>query len=317
MVDTIEHDIFTGDEFVDKNATLPTVIVLNDQQHCGYFIPVGTMAKCGWINFDESQLISHTFRSGQTEQGVLIQNPRMLVCPKTDLYQYDVQASVEQQTRIVVGLYDAALKDDKNIKTERLYLVFFLDENNEWLHTLPLKYAARGVNGATFEVERRAFKAELEACHAITNQISAKPKNDLFHCLGVFCFTTTAELAGDRQKNWCCRVVAHSKPTTENWKNYFVGYTYFKDAAWLALEPGQRIDVFSTPVIAPGSEEMAALLPSDQLYSAEPDYQQKQIAAASLGTAPRVATVTTVDHAPSSRLTGVNASRDVDPDVGF
>ena len=316
MVDTIEHDIFTGDEFVDKNAALPTVIVLNDQQHCGYFIPVGTMAKCGWINFDEHQLVSHTFRSGQTEQGVLIQNPRMLVCPKTDLYQYDVQASVEQQTRIVVGLYDSALKDDKNIKTERLYLVFFLDENNEWLHTLPLKYAARGVNGATFEIERRAFKAELEACHAITNQISAKPKNDLFHCLGVFCFTTTAELAGDRQKNWCCRVVAHSKPTTENWKNYFVGYTHFKDTAWSALEPGQRIDVLSAPAIAPGSGEMAALPPSNQLYSAELDYQQEEIAAASLGTAPRVATVATVDHAPSRR-TLANASSDVDPDVGF
>jgi hypothetical protein len=41
---TIERDQFTSDEFIDKNATLPTVIVLNDQIHCGYFIPVSTMA---------------------------------------------------------------------------------------------------------------------------------------------------------------------------------------------------------------------------------------------------------------------------------
>ncbi|MBD2310054.1 hypothetical protein H6G17_32200 [Chroococcidiopsis sp. FACHB-1243] len=115
-------DPFVSDEFIDKNASLPTVIVLNDQQHCGYFIPVSTMARCGWVSFDETQLVEHTFRSGTTEPGVLIQNPRLLCCPKTELYQYDLQASSQQRTRVTVGLYDAALKDDPNIKTERLYL---------------------------------------------------------------------------------------------------------------------------------------------------------------------------------------------------
>jgi hypothetical protein len=100
---TIERDQFTSDEFIDKNASLPTVIVLNDKLHCGYFIPVSTMAKCGWIDFDESQLISHTFRSSETEQGVLIPNPRMLVCPKTELYQHDVEVSEQQQKRAIVG----------------------------------------------------------------------------------------------------------------------------------------------------------------------------------------------------------------------
>lgn len=145
MTYNIERDEFTSDEYIDKNAALPTVIVLNDQMHCGYFIPISTMAKCGWVDFDETQLISHTFRSGEVEQGVLIPNPRMLVCPKSDLYQYDVEASEQQRKRAIVGLYDAALKGDRNIRTERLYLVFFLDQNNEPLHTSPLKYAARGV----------------------------------------------------------------------------------------------------------------------------------------------------------------------------
>ncbi len=182
---TIERDEFASDEFIDKTAALPTVIVLNAQHNYGYFIPVSTMAKCGWINFDESQLVEHVFSSGDSEQGVLIQNPRMLVCPKTDLYQYDAKASEEQKTKMIVGLYNAELKHDPNIKTERLYLVFFLDDNNNPLHSLPLKYGARGVNGATFEQERRAFKTELETCHAIINQIGTKPKTDRFHSLGV------------------------------------------------------------------------------------------------------------------------------------
>ncbi len=259
MTNTFERDEFTSDEFIDKNAALPTVIVLNDQHQCGYFIPVSTMARCGWINFDESQLIAHTFRSGETEMGVLFTQPRMLVCPKTDLYQYDVKASQLQKTRVVVGLYNAALGGDPNIKTERLYLIFFLDNDNNPLHTLPLKYAAKGVNGATFEVARKVFKTQLEACHAITNQTSVKPKNEQFHSLGVFCFTTKAELVGDKMKHWCCRVVEHEKPTTENWKSYFVGYTHLKEQTWSALEPMQKMDVFSTgPALAAG-EDTAAL----------------------------------------------------------
>jgi len=260
----IERDEFTSEEYIDKNASLPTVIVLNDQLNYGYFIPLSTMAKCGWINFDEEQLISHTFRSGNTELGILIQSPRMLVCPKTDLYQFDAKASEEQQTKVIVGLYNAELKDDPNIKNERLYLVFFLDESNNPLHSTPLKYAARGVNGTTFELERRAFKMEMEACHAITNQVPAKPKNDLFHSLSVFCFTTKAELAGDKQKAWVCRIVGHEKPSTENWKNYFIGYSSLKEYAWSALEPGQKIDVLSVPVLE-GGETRTALPPGDNL----------------------------------------------------
>lgn len=311
MTQSIERDQFVSDEFIDKNASLPTVIVLNDQLHCGYFIPVSTMAKCGWIDFDESQLISHKFFSGMTEQGVLIPNPRMLVCPKTELYQYDIKASEQQQKRAIVGLYDAALKDDKNIKTERLYLVFFLNENNNPLHSLPLKYAARGVNGATFEVERRAFKAQLETCHALTNQVPAKPKNDLFHALGVFCFTTQAELVGEKQnKSWCCRIVSHEAPTTENWQDYFIGYTHLKDYAWSALEPGQKINVLSIPALEGEAHKGAALLPGDELDSTESTYHGQTASIG--GESARLALGASYD----SRRRTVTLE-DEDPDTGF
>lgn len=311
MTYDIEHDEFISDEYIEKNASLPTVIVLNDQMHCGYFIPVSTMAKCGWVNFDESQLIIHTFRPTKSEQGVLITNPRMLVCPKTELYQYDVEASEQQRKRVIVGLYDAALKDDKNIKTERLYLVFFLDANNNPLHTSPLKYAARGVNGATFEIERRAFKAPLETCHALINQVPAKPKNDRFHALGVFCFTTQAELIGEKTHNsWCCRVVSHESPTTENWKDYFVGYTSLKDYAWSALEPGQKIDVLSIPAIEGEVSEVAALSPGEELDRNENRYHGQTAAIGRLSA--RQALGASYD---ASRATVT--IEESDPDVGF
>ncbi len=311
----VERDEFTSEEFIDKNAPLATVIVLNDQHNCGYFIPVSAMAKCGWLDFDISELVEHTFGSGSTEQGILIRNPRMLVCPKTELYQYDAKASKENQTKVIVGLFNAELKDDPNIKAERVCLIFFLDQNNNPLHSSPLRYAARGVNGASFEIERRAFRGELEACHAITNGTPAKAKNDLFHSLGVFCFTTKAEFAGDKQKHWVCRVVGHEKPTTENWKNYFVGYSTLKDYAWEALEPGKKIDVLAVPALAGG--ESVAALPA----ASKSAYVDEANARASLFQPQAVATVavpvefSTVASNASSGDSGIEAS--VNPDIPF
>ena len=238
----IEHDEFTGDAYLDQNAQPPSLIVLNDKTEYGYFIPGSTMVKCGWRELSESdELHEHTFSSGITEKGVLIKEPRMLVCTKTDLYQYDVKASEERQTKVILGRYNSELKADTNVKTERVYLIFFLDEENVPYHSAPLRYAARGVNGATFEIERRAFKAELEACHAVANGQAAKPKNERFHCLGVFACTIKAEYAGDRQKSWACRVVGHEKPTNANWKTYFVGYSDLREYVWTAFEPEKKL----------------------------------------------------------------------------
>ncbi len=314
--DFVECDEFADEEFVDKNAPLPTVVVLNDQYNYGYFIPVNTMAKCGWLEFDENQLIEHTYRSGNTDRGILIRHPRMLCVPKTALYQYDVKASREQRTKVIVGWYNPALKGDENIKPERLYLVFFLNQNNEPLHTSALKYLARGANGTTFELERRAFKAELEACHAITNQVPAKPKNDLFHALGVSCFTTKPELVGDEQKkSWACRIVSHEKPTTENWKQYFVGYSSLKNYAWAALEPGQKIDVLSVPVLA-ASEERTALPQGSELHR-QPTPEEEAIANASLfPTRTTVTTHATVGYDSVDRVDDLSASDEV-PNIPF
>jgi len=67
--------------------------------------------------------------------------------------------------------------------------------------------------------------------------------------------------------------VSHESPTTENWKNYFVGYTQLKDYAWSALEPGQKIDVLSIPALEGQAQSVATLLPGDEPDSFEANYQ--------------------------------------------
>lgn len=274
---SVERDEFSGDMFLDKTAQPPSVIVLNDQREYGYFIPESTMVKCGWLEVEGIQLVEHTFRSGATEKGLLIKEPRMLVCPKTDLYQYDANASNEKQTKVVLGWYNAEYKNDPNVKTERVYLVFFLDENNQPLHSAPLRYAARGANGASFEQIRRTFKSELESCHARENGEAARPKNDVFHCLGVFSFSTKPELAGDKQRAWACRVVGHESPTLENWKEYFVGYSDLKESIWGAFEPGKKFNVFRDAL---PDEDSASANGSNAYGQASPE--EEEIARASL-----------------------------------
>lgn len=252
MNNSLPIDEFASDNFVDTKASAPTLTVLNHETRYGYFLPVSTLAKIDWINFDEKQLVEHTYRNKTKDKGILITNPRMLCVAKTDPYQFDADKSKEQKKKVIVGLYDAALKGQRNIKTERIYLVFFLDKNNNFLHNLPLKYAARGANGASFDAHRRAFRAELESCHASAAGIALRPKNDRFHSLGVFCFETAAEMVGEgSDSSWVCRVVSHEKPKPENWKNYFLGYSEYKDHIWEVLDPDNAIDICPSAVTEP------------------------------------------------------------------
>lgn len=162
----------------------------------------------------------------------------------------------------------------------------------------------------TFETNRRAFKSQLEACHALTNQVPSRPKNELFHALGVFCFTTKSELVGEQIKSWCCRVVSHEQPTTENWQQYFVGYTHLKDEAWSALEPGQKIDVLSPPALETEAREVTALMSGEELDRNEPSYHGQTAAIGQLSA--RQALGASYE---ASRATVT--LEDYDPDTGF
>jgi len=108
--------------------------------------------------------------------------------------------------------------------------------------------------------------------------------------------------------------MGHEKPTTENWKNYFIGYTTLKDYAWDALEPGQKIDVLTTPALAGG--EAMTVLPAareitqvDEVNARDSLFQtQAKAAATPVGSS----------TAPSTASTGgsrVEAS--VNPDIPF
>jgi hypothetical protein len=255
----LERDEFCSSEYADPFAKLPRIQALRGTtpETCGYWVSVDQMAAAGWINFDESQLIDYTFEmSGAVEKGILLPNPRMLVCPKTPVLAFDHEESEATKSTVIVGRYTADMKDNANLRNLQFYNVILLDDNNQPLHQIPLLYKAKGANHATFSQHWQQFCSELTACHALANGIPAKPKNYRFYSLAVFCFTTTKELAGTQKKGYACKVASHETPTMENWKQYFVGYSQeTKSYIHEALEPEQ-------PLIVPGEVVEVPALPA-------------------------------------------------------
>lgn len=248
-VNPSEHQL-TRDEFadpiyVDPTAKLPRIQALRgpSENLCGYFVSVDQMALAGWLNFKSDQLITYPFESsGKQEEGILIASPRMLVCPKSTILGFDRKLTQESKNGpVIVGPYDSTMKNDPNYGNLQYFQVYLLDANNQPLHQIPLMYRAAGANQATFAIHWQEFCHELESCHAIVNQIPARPKNSAFRCLGVFAFTTRRELAGDKQKSFGCKVVQHEIPTLQNWRNYFVGFSPIKEVVWEGLEPSSSL----------------------------------------------------------------------------
>lgn len=251
-----QRDEFCDPQYLDPDAKLPRIQALRGTtpKLCGYFVPVDQMAIAGWENFDETQLVTYTFEStGTEEKGILIPNPRMLVCSKTPVLAFDRKQSNETKSTVILGRYTQEMKENDKIGNIQYFQVFLLNQNNQPLHQIPLSYKATGANQASFSVHWQDFCRELNICHSIVNGIPAKQKNALFYSLGVFCFKTAREQVGDKQKSFACRVVEHEKPTLENWKQYFMGFNnHIKEYVWESLEP-------SKPLMIPGSPEAAAL----------------------------------------------------------
>ena len=246
-----QRDEFASSQFVDPDARLPRIQALRGEsnpEHCGYFVSTDQMAQAGWLSIDESLLIEYTFNSGESQAGILIRKPRMLVCPKTPVLAFDRDDTEKLQQTVIIGLYDRACKENERISNIQFFQVFLVNADNQPLHSIPLSYQAKGANQGSFNQHWQQFCAEITACHAIENRIAAKPKNALFKSLCVFEFEVNRELVGQKKKSACCYVASHTKPTLETWKQHFVGYNQqTKEWTWEALEPERPLVIPQLP----------------------------------------------------------------------
>ncbi len=221
------RDRFAAPEYVNPNARLPRIQALrgeNGASECGYFITETEMAKAGWGQIDESQMIVYEYNSGGKEQGLLIQSPRMLVVPRSPLFAFDRQVSRQEERLVVAGQYSKQLYSNREkYGTAQCYEVLLLDENNQPLHEIGLAYVAKGANQASFSFHWQQLVDRVTKCHAIANSIPARAKDARFNSLCVFEFTVKRELAGNNAKSPACKVDSHIEPTQDNWEQFFLG----------------------------------------------------------------------------------------------
>jgi Family of unknown function (DUF5895) len=221
------RDRFAAPEYVNPNARLPRIQALrgeNGASECGYFITEAEMAKAGWGQVDESEMIVYEYNSGGKERGLLIQSPRMLVVPRSPLFAFDRQVSRQEERLVVAGQYSKQLYSDREkFGTAQCYEVLLLDADNQPLHEIGLAYVAKGANQASFSSHWQQLVTQVTKCHAIANSIPARAKDARFNSLCVFQFTVKRELAGAGAKSPACKVHSHVEPTQASWEQFFVG----------------------------------------------------------------------------------------------
>jgi Family of unknown function (DUF5895) len=221
------QDRFATPEYNDPAAKLPKIQALRGEKggiDCGYFVTETEMEKAGWHSCKAKDLVTYQFNSGGQERGLLLKTPRMLVVPRSPIFAFDRQASVQQKQMIVSGAYSRqAHKEREKYGLGQYYEVLLLDENNEPLHELSLGYLAKGANQASFSEHWQQLVSEVTRCHAQANGIPARPKNSMFTCLCVFQFSVKRELAGTSMKSFACKVGGHLSPTAANWESFFLG----------------------------------------------------------------------------------------------
>jgi hypothetical protein len=221
------RDRFASAEYTDPQARLPRIQALRGEKgevDCGYFITEAEMEKAGWYEVKAKDLVTYEYNSGGQEKGLLIKSPRMLVVQRSPIFAFDRQISQQEKRMMVVGAYSRQLHNEREkYGLGQYYEVMLLDRHNEPLHEVSCAYLAKGANQASFSTHWQQLVNEVTRCHAIANQIPARPKNVMFSSLCVFQFAVKRELAGASLKSYACKVNSHVSPTQSDWESFFLG----------------------------------------------------------------------------------------------
>jgi hypothetical protein len=213
----IDYSEFQSDEFEGVVTSRPHCQVRNDAGDQGLLIPNEVVDR---VEFKKDGFPPHSFKTkkGVKIEGILIQNPRILV-----LHAGDLVCTLPDGTK--TG-WNEVYRDNKKVDKSTKYLLFFLSPTNELLHQEPLQLNAGGVFSTKFAKTYKTFKAEFQK---IWTQLSkdSKPRSQAFFSLAVFDFQTTHEIIGKGDDvNACCVIKSFVHPTPDNINDgsLFVGF---------------------------------------------------------------------------------------------
>jgi hypothetical protein len=229
----------------------------------GYFVPLSQAEKAGWKNLEGTQMTEYAYNSGQTEVGILLQKPRMILTPICQLGAFDRQASQTEETLVVLGEWDRAKHgNDPNAGNFQIFLVMFVDARKQPLHDIPLRLFAKGSHQATLSIEWQKFCTSVARCQAEANKTLFRPKNEVFNALCIFEPIIVRKSVGDKVKSPACYIDGYVHPTVLNWQDFFMGTDErLADAIIDILNPRSR------SLLSPPTAGTIMLAPAEELVT--------------------------------------------------
>lgn len=244
-----------------------------DPTHCGYFVPLSQMEKSGWRNIDLSQLTTYTFNGGGSEVGLLLVQPRMVLTPVSQLGMFDRTASAKTESLVVVGNWNRDLKGNPEIGNFQVFLVVFLDEQNQPLHDIPVKLTAKGSHQGSLAEHWQKSCTAVALAHSQAMGIPFRPRNEIYNALCVFVPKIVRKLVGESKKSPACYIDGFVQPTVDNWCDFFLGnYEDLANAVVGMMNPQPRTRLVSaqsfalTPHVEPEAVEPKALPAAPATY---------------------------------------------------
>lgn len=224
-------DPFDTPEFAPEKVTLPWLQVLNaeDPERSGLFLTLENCKNADIIVPDSWKPFRARFKSGELDRvtgkfvpnstdGYIFTDARFLVIRQGALSMFAKRTANTSETYIGDFDYKIYREQKNNLILKIKYLVYLLSSDNQLLHQSPIQFTGRGVFGATFSENLRAFHKELQAAYG-------KQRGQRFLINGVLAIKTASELRGvSPDTTWVTAVESHLVPTRENWRQLFVGY---------------------------------------------------------------------------------------------
>lgn len=206
----------------------------------------------------------HKTGSGETIEGFLISHPpRLIVVRETELYM------IKDETNEVFSFNKQFKDKEEDLAGRKIYtpakkyLFFFLNQSNELLHTIPVKWTAKGTAGTTFNKALSVFRKEMDQCLQELTGVARKRGNkrlNAFKLAHVFLKPEQMTLQ-NKTKKWITTISGIASPSTESFSEYFVP-DISKELEDMVIDAFESSDDFeivnksgSTKEQAPSTEE--------------------------------------------------------------